>query len=77
MVAVYSGYHQKNIEKDLNYSVSGANIAGRSWNELKDHETLVMTLPVTEEMFPQSHITLPTLDDVGTAVNICALVALI
>lgn len=73
----YSGYHQKNIEKDLNYSVSGATIAGRSWNELKDHETLVMTLAVTEEMFPQSHIELPTLDDVGTAVNICALVALV
>ena len=26
-----SGYHQANIEKDLSYSVSGANIAGRSW----------------------------------------------
>lgn len=73
----YSGYHQKNIEKDLTYSVSGANIAGRSWNELKDHETLVMTLPVTEEMFPQSHIELPTLDDVGVAVNICAVLALL
>lgn len=73
----YSGYHQKNIEKDLTYSVSGATIAGRSWNELKDHETLLMTLAVTEEMFPQSHIELPTLDDVGTAVNICALVALV
>ena len=43
----YSGYHQKNIEKDLTYSVSGATIAGRSWHELKDHETLVMTLAVT------------------------------
>ena len=73
----YSGYHQKNIEKDLTYSVSGATIAGRSWNGLKDHETLLMTLTVSEEMFPQSKIELPTLDDVGAAVNICALVALV
>lgn len=73
----YSGYHQKNIEKDLTYSVSGANIAGRSWNALKDHETLLMTVSVTEEMFPQNKIELPTLDDVGLLVNLCAVLALV
>ena len=48
-----SGYHQGNIEKDLTYSVSGGNIAGRSWTALKDHETLSMSLTVSEEMFPR------------------------
>jgi hypothetical protein len=37
-----SGYHQANIEKDLTYSYSGGNIAGRSWGALKDHETPVL-----------------------------------
>ncbi len=73
----YSGYHQKNIEKDLNFSVFGANITGRTWKELKDHETLRMTLAVTEDMFPQRNIVLPSLEDMGLLVNVFAIAALL
>lgn len=59
-----SGYHQANIEKDLTYTISGSNIAGRSWTALKDHETLVMHLTATEEMFPQTRAELPKADSI-------------
>ena len=72
-----SGYHQANIEKDLNYSISGANIAGRNWSTLKDHETLSMYMDVTEEMFPQSRADLPVLSKVTPLVGICAALALL
>ena len=72
-----SGYHQADIEKDLTYSISGANIAGRSWNALKDHETLTMYLDVTEEMFPQTSVDLPALEAVTPLVGILAGLALV
>jgi len=49
-----SGYHQASIEKDLTYTISGASITGASLTELKDHETLEMSLVVSETMFPQT-----------------------
>lgn len=72
-----SGYHQANIEKDLTYSTYGANIAGRSWRALKDHETLTMYLDTTEELFPQSRADLPVLEDVTPLVGACAGLALL
>ena len=77
MPSFVSGYHQANIEKDLTYSISGANIAGRNWSALKDHETLTMYMDVTEEMFPQSRADLPALNKVMPLVGICAGLALI
>lgn len=59
-----SGYHQANIEKDLTYTIAGNNIAGRSWTTLKDHETLVMYLIATDEMFPQTRAELPVAEDI-------------
>lgn len=73
----YSGYHQADIEKDLTYSISGGNIAGRSWNPIKDHETLTMYLDTTEEMFPQSGVALPALERITPLLGICAAVALL
>ena len=70
-----SGYHQADIEKDLTYSVSGGNIAGRSWRALKDHETLTMSLVTTEEMFPATRADLPVVEDVTVLVTICAALA--
>lgn len=64
--AFSSGYHQANIEKDLVYTINGATITGGSLTELKDHETLEMTLVVSEEMFPQ---TLADTQDYGFAVT--------
>ena len=72
-----SGYHQANIEKDLTYSISGANIAGRSWGTLKDHETLTMHLDTSEELFPQSRADLPSLEDVTNLVSICVGLAIL
>lgn len=65
-----SGYHQANIEKDLTYSVSGGNIAGRSWTALKDHETLLMRLIATEELFPQTRAELPSVDTIKIIIYI-------
>lgn len=49
-----SGYHQANIERDITYSVDGSVITGEFTASLKDHETVVMKLRVTDQMFPQS-----------------------
>lgn len=72
-----SGYHQANIEKDLTYSISGGNIAGRSWTALKDHETLTMYLISTEELFPQTRGELPEVDGITTLIWVCAGLALV
>ena len=70
--AFSSGYHQSNIEKDLTFSFSGSTITGSTNKELKDHETLEMILPVTEDMFPQAHITPPSLTFCLAAIGVCA-----
>ena len=56
--AFSSGYHQSNIEQYLSFRTEGASITGSSIKELKDRETLTMTLSVTDQMFPQSVIVL-------------------
>ena len=65
-----SGYHQADIEKDLDYTVSGGNIAGRSWTALKDHETLKMMLIAAPEMFPQTRAELPSVETVTPIVYV-------
>lgn len=64
--AFSSGYHQSNIEKDLSSKTSGNVFSGTSNKALKDHETLVMTVPVSEEMFPQNRIELPDFNVTNT-----------
>ena len=72
-----SGYHQADIEKDLTYSISGATISGSAQKELKDHETLVMSLTVSPDMFPQTGIELPDLQAVDLAMCAAALLAVV
>lgn len=60
--AFSSGYHQSNIEQDLSFSVDGSIINVTSLEALKDHETLEMTLSVSEEIFPQQVIELQDMD---------------
>lgn len=74
--AFSSGYHQANIEKDLYCTTSGATITAVSQVELKDHETLQMTLLVTEEMFPQKRIAAPDLGVVHILTIVFFLLAL-
>lgn len=64
--AFSSGYHQSDIEKDLTYVISGNTISGKCSKALKDHETLTMTMPVTETMFPQPVVQVES-NDVGVA----------
>ena len=71
-----SGYHQARIEEDLTYTVEGATISGSSLKAMKDHETLYMTLAVTEEMFPQSIVQSQDYHWGTTAMLICGGLAL-
>lgn len=72
-----SGYHQADIEKDMTYSVSGNTVTGSFTKTLKDHETLLMTLPVTEEMFPRNILNVQNSDIMNLAILICAGLALL
>lgn len=75
--AFSSGYHQANIEKDLTCTVSGATISGFANKALKDHETLYMTLPVTETMFPQTRFIPPSMNFCYIGIGVCAALALL
>ena len=75
--AFSSGYHQANIEKDIYCTTTGATITGVSQVELKDHETLSMSLLVSEEMFPQKRITPPNFKTVSTLTTVFYLLAFV
>lgn len=72
-----SGYHEARIEEDLTYSVNGATITGSSVRALKDHETLTMTMAVTEKMFPRTLTHTHDYQWALIAMGICAGVALL
>lgn len=48
-----STYHPESMDTFLNYTVDGSVISGYCLQGIKDHETLTMTLPVSEDLFPQ------------------------
>ncbi|MBQ8748752.1 MAG: DUF2207 domain-containing protein [Oscillospiraceae bacterium] len=75
--AFSSGYHQANIEKDIYTTTTGATITGTSQVELKDHETLVMSLLVSEEMFPQKRIAPPNFQTVNILMGVFAALAVL
>lgn len=75
--AFSSGYHQSNIEKDLIYSANGLSVSGSSTTELKDHETLTMTLTVDPALFPNAPLVFYESDADDIAMGICAAVALL
>lgn len=52
-----SGYYQDNTAALLHTTTDGSTITVVAADALKDHETLVMTLPVTESLFPQTAAT--------------------
>ena len=54
--AFSSGYHKADIEKDLSYSVNGTTVVGFCTTELKDRETLTMTMAVDPVLFPNAPI---------------------
>ena len=75
--AFSSGYHKANIEKDLEVSVNGTIVSGKALKSLKDHETLVMTMAVPDDMFPRTHIELPDMDAMNVAMTLSAILALL
>ena len=75
--AFSSGYHQANIEKDIYCTASGATVTGIAQVELKDHETLAMSLTVPEQMFPQTRIEPPDFRTVNTLGMVFFLLALL
>lgn len=72
-----SGYHKANIEKFLTFDYEGNTVTGASNEELKDHETLTMTLPVDAAWFPDAPLEFfeSNVDDI--AMVICGLLALL
>lgn len=74
--AFSSGYHNANIEQYLTSSVTGATITCATNRELKDHETLAMSLNVTDAMFPQSVIRVQNLTPLYILMGVCAGIAL-
>ncbi len=75
--AFSSGYHASSIEQLLDANTDGAVISGKSLKSMKDQETLTMTLPVDEKMFPNAPVEISNavFDDIAMAV--CAGLALI
>ncbi len=75
--AFSSGYHKSNIEKFLTYQVDGTTITGTATEDMKDHETLTMYLPVEERWFPDAPLEFfeSGVDDI--AMVICTVVALL
>ena len=67
-----SGYYKEEIEKSIDLSIEGATISGSFLEGLKDHETLTMTLSVSENMFPQTSVEIRDMDFVYTALGIFA-----
>lgn len=65
-----SGYYQTSIEEILSYSVNGATLTCYSTAQLKDHETMSLTLRVDEETFVSITIPIPRTpaDDIALAV---------
>ncbi len=75
--AFSSGYHHANIEKDLTVETTGNTVHGSSIGELKDRETLTMTLPVEQSLFPDAPITFLGSNADEIAIWVCAVLALL
>lgn len=72
-----STYHQQSVDTLMTYAVEGSTIHCSFLEGLKDHESLTMTLEVTEEQFPQPLMKRWSLSADDIAMYVCALVALI
>lgn len=72
-----SGYHQTDIEKEMTVEVKGTTVTGSFHTALKDRETLMMQMKVTEQMFPRSAVALLRLDFGIYAMVVCGALALL
>lgn len=72
-----SGYHEQDIERSIEYSVTGTLISGRVTAPLKDSETLFMTLAAPEGMFPQQQAAGSSLAVDAWGMGICVVLSCI
>ena len=70
-----SSYFQQSIEESLTYSVSGMSVSGSIQEQLKDLESLTMTLEVPQEQFPQEVTAQWTVDLPDIAMIVLAVLA--
>lgn len=70
-----SGYHQDNTAGLLDAKVSGSSVTISSKQTLLDHETLTMTLPVEESLFPGTAATARVLGLMDIAILAAVLLA--
>ncbi len=75
--AFYSGYHGQDIERQMTASTDGTTIRGSVAQELKDSETLFLTLEAEKDMFPAAQTFGGSLTFDAVAMGICALLALL
>lgn len=73
--AFYSGYHGQDIERQMSTTVEGTVIVGRVEQEMKDSETLFLTLDAPAGMFPASRTFGGSLGFDAAAMGICAALA--
>lgn len=72
-----SGYHQQDIASAISCTVSGNTISASLIQPLKDHETLVLTLPADEDMFPFVITMEPLIDGWDGSVLLCGFFAVV
>lgn len=72
-----SGYYQQTIEADMTWAVSGNQITGSVNTELKERETLEMSLAVPEGMFPAKPVARITVGFQQIAMVVLAVLALL
>ena len=72
-----SGYYQENTGSLLHTSISGSSITIVAAQSLKDHETLTMSLPVNEDLFPTTAATARVLGIMDFAIIAAALAAVV
>lgn len=72
-----SGYYNENTDALLYTNIDGSRITIVSTEALKDHETLTMILPVSEELFPQTAATARVLGIMDLAILGVVLLAIV
>ncbi len=75
--AFTSGYHPDSVESDLSYTVNGATISGTITEPLRDHETMNLTMEVSEELFPQKYQLPSTVTFDWIGFGVCVALALL
>ncbi len=75
--AFYSGYHGQDIERQMTASTDGTVIRGSVAQELKDSETLFLTLEANKDMFPAAQTFGGSLVFDAAAMGVCAALALL